>query len=302
MTAEHTYPIADSPDHANKGITVRSLIFGLVLVVTISALATVVRYILHSSFMAYSHMPMGNLMLTLLCLIVCSVLARWFGKRFAFSSSEWLVIFSMGFISSLGPTYGVSGYLVGVIVTPYYFSTPENRWAEFLHPYLPEWIIPSNRDGAMTMVLRRLACGCARTLVRLARSPLLVVHLYLCHSTGLLLRLGHHAKTVGGIRKAGLSRDGTHCRTDHTARYRTNLFARVYAGADVLDRIWRGGHHIYVEYHRVVSSRAAKISNRRRHLGAHWPKLSAAVGVREHCGNMFLVFCKLGSTAQPVAL
>lgn len=142
-----------------KGVTLRALIFGLVLVISISALATVVRYILHSSFMAYSHMPMGNLMLTLLCLVVCSVLARLFGSRFVFSTSEWIVIFSMGFVSSLGPTYGVSGYLVGLIVTPYYFGTPENRWEEFLHPYLPEWIIPSNHDGAMTWFYDGLPAG-----------------------------------------------------------------------------------------------------------------------------------------------
>ena len=159
LSAEHTDLTADPRARANTGVTVRSLIFGLVLVVAISALATVVRYILHSSFMAYSHMPMGNLMLTLLSVIACSALARCFGKRFAFSPGEWLVIFSMGFISSLGPTYGVSGYLVGVIVTPYYFATPENRWAEFLHPYLPEWIIPSNRDGAMTWFYDGLPAG-----------------------------------------------------------------------------------------------------------------------------------------------
>lgn len=159
MTAEQTHPIADPAARTDRGVTVRSLVFGLVLVIAINALATVARYIMHSSFMAYSHMPMGNLMLTLLCLIVCSVLARWFGKRFAFSPGEWLAIFSMGFICSLGPTYGVSGYLVGVIVTPYYFSTPENRWAEFLHPYLPEWIIPSNRDGAISWFYDGLPAG-----------------------------------------------------------------------------------------------------------------------------------------------
>lgn len=143
----------------DRGVTLRSLIFGICLVLAISALATVVRYIMHSSFMAYSHMPMGNLMLTLLCILACSVLARWLGKSFAFSRSEWIAIFLMGFVSSLGPTYGVSGYLVGVIVTPYYFSTPENRWGEFLHPYLPEWIIPSNRDGAMTWFYDGLPSG-----------------------------------------------------------------------------------------------------------------------------------------------
>ena len=67
-----------------------------------------------------------------------------------FSRTEWLAIFTMGFVSSLGPTYGVSGYLVGVIVSPYYFATPENRWSEFLHPYLPEFIFPQNRKGEMS--------------------------------------------------------------------------------------------------------------------------------------------------------
>jgi hypothetical protein len=109
--------------------------------------------------MAYSHMPMGNLILSLLSILVCSLLARTFGRSFAFSPSEWITKFSMGFISSLGPTYGVSGYLVGVMVTPYYFATPENRWEEFLHPYLPEWIIPANRDGAMTWFYDGLPAG-----------------------------------------------------------------------------------------------------------------------------------------------
>ena len=176
MTAEQTYPITDPAARTDKGVTVRSLIFGLVLVIAINALATVARYIMHSSFMAYSHMPMGNLMLTLLCLIVCSVLARYFGKRFAFSPGEWLAIFSMGFICSLGPTYGVSGYLVGVIVTPYYFSTPENRWAEFLHPYLPEWIIPSNRDGAISWFYDGLPAGAPAPFQR-QHTPCSIPHL-----------------------------------------------------------------------------------------------------------------------------
>ncbi len=139
----------DGPEQ-DRGVTVRAIVFGLCLVLAISVLGNTVRYILHSSFMAYSHMPMGNLILTLLSMLVCSALAWWFGRAFVFSQSEWITVFAMGLISSLGPTYGVSGYLVGVIVTPYYFATPENRWAEFLHPYLPEWIVPTNKEGAMT--------------------------------------------------------------------------------------------------------------------------------------------------------
>ena len=143
----------------DTGVTIRSIVFGFFLAVAISLLGNTVRYILHASFMAYSHMPMGNLILSLFSIVICSILARVAGKSFAFSPSEWITIFSMGFISSLGPTYGVSGYLVGVMVTPFYFATPENRWEEFLHPYLPEWIIPANREGAMTWFYDGLPAG-----------------------------------------------------------------------------------------------------------------------------------------------
>lgn len=140
-------PEPDSPE--DKGVTIRSLVYGLVLSVAVGILGDTVRYILHASFMAYSHMPMGNLILSLLSILVCSLLAFWFGKRFLFSPSEWITIFSMGFIASMGPTYGISGYLVGVTVGPHYFATPENEWARYLHPFLPSWLIPTNEGNVM---------------------------------------------------------------------------------------------------------------------------------------------------------
>ena len=90
----------------DRGTTIRALIFGLCLSLVISVLGNVVRYILHSSFMAYSHMPMGNLIVWLLSILFCAALAKGFGRTFVFSSSEWITVFAMGFIASLGPTYG----------------------------------------------------------------------------------------------------------------------------------------------------------------------------------------------------
>jgi len=33
-------------------------------------------------------------------------------------------------------------FLVGVMASPYYFASPENRWGEFILPHLPSWIAP----------------------------------------------------------------------------------------------------------------------------------------------------------------
>ena len=81
------------------------------------------------------------------------MLARRFGRAFVLSPSEWITVFSMGMISAIGPNYGVSGYLVGMMASPYYFATPENRWAEYLHPQLPGWLIPLERQRGDVLVL-----------------------------------------------------------------------------------------------------------------------------------------------------
>ena len=151
---------ADSPcSTEDRGVTFRSIAFGLVLAVGLSLLANSVLYLVHGSLMAYSHMSMGNLILVMLSMVACSALAFLFGRPFVFSQTEWLTIFTLGFVSAWGPTYGMSGYLVGVIVSPHYFATPENRWSEFLHPYIPEFLFPNNKEGAMSWFYNGLPAG-----------------------------------------------------------------------------------------------------------------------------------------------
>jgi hypothetical protein len=108
----------ESARAVDRGITLRAIAFGLCVAFAVNFLGNTVRYILHASFMAYSHMPMGNLVLYLLSILICTPLAALLGRRWAFSPSEWITVFCMGFISSLGPTYGISGYLVGFMVGP----------------------------------------------------------------------------------------------------------------------------------------------------------------------------------------
>ncbi len=120
-----------------RGVTLRAIVFGICVAVGVSLLANTVVYVLHGSYMTISMMPMVNLMLFLLSILACAPLARLFGRRFVFSQTEWITIFCMGFSSAICPTYRTSGYLLSILASPYYFATPENRWAEYIHPYLP---------------------------------------------------------------------------------------------------------------------------------------------------------------------
>ncbi len=142
-----------------RGVTIRALICGLGLAVAVNLLANTMRYVQRGSYMAISLIPMGDLLLFLLLVLICAVLARWFGRRFVLAPAEWITIFSMGLISAMGPTYGISGYLVSQMVAPYYFATPENRWAEYLHPHLPGWLISTDESRALTLFFEGLPKG-----------------------------------------------------------------------------------------------------------------------------------------------
>ena len=76
----------------NEGVTLRALLFGLCASVAVGILANTVRFVQHGSYMAFSHMPMSNLILFLMSVLVFAALARWFGTRFVFSRAEWITL------------------------------------------------------------------------------------------------------------------------------------------------------------------------------------------------------------------
>ena len=59
-------------------------------------------------------------------------------RQWALSQRELLIVYSIMIV--VGPVVSIGGvhFLLGTLIAPYYYATPENRWEEFLHPYLPE--------------------------------------------------------------------------------------------------------------------------------------------------------------------
>lgn len=133
-----------------KGVTLRAVLVGLFVVVSSSLLSVYIENVIHSSKMAYGQMPMSVLMVFVVLLMGTAFIFKAVGPRWALSSSEWLTILCMGLIAGAIPTYGLSGYLIGLMASPYYFAAPENGWAAYVHPRLPSWLIPTNRGEAIT--------------------------------------------------------------------------------------------------------------------------------------------------------
>ena len=83
-------------------------------------------------------------------LVGTNLLLRWVKPRWALNRGQLCVALGMGLIGSLFPFYGLASYVVGTIAAPYYFATPENGWAELLHPNMVSWLIMNNEDKAVT--------------------------------------------------------------------------------------------------------------------------------------------------------
>ena len=138
-------------------VTWRAVGFGAFLVVALNVLAVYVRYVLHGSIMAYSHVPMAMMMVLLLMMIAMTIAGRLSGLVMA--PGEWHTVLIMGLVGASFPCYGMMSYLIGYITAPYYFATEENAWVQHLHPHLPNWLLPGDEGSAITWFYEGLPRG-----------------------------------------------------------------------------------------------------------------------------------------------
>ncbi len=158
--AEKLYDPPESSEHPeDAGVTSRAVAVGILLVVLLDVLAIYVRYIFHASLMTYSHIPMAMLIVFTLMIVLGSVVSRATG--IVFTTGEWHTILAMGIVGAAIPVFGLSGYLIGYMATPHYFATQENAWDKYIHPYTPDWLIPSNEGKVVSWFYEGLPKGAA---------------------------------------------------------------------------------------------------------------------------------------------
>lgn len=132
-----------------QGVRPRAIWAGGLLVAWINFWTTYAEYVVHASRMNISHYPVA-LFISYFVLAVSVPLLRHFASWLVLSSADLAVILAMGFVGAMVPTSGLMGFLLGIIATPFYFANAENRWGEFFHPHIPEWVAPRDTGSALT--------------------------------------------------------------------------------------------------------------------------------------------------------
>lgn len=135
---EHEQPAPD------RGLTLRSVILGIGIVIFINLWVTYAETVVHASRLSLSFFQLPLLFIFLILLCIINPLLKRIGIISPLSSSELLTIIAIGMVGAVVPASGVTGFLMGIISVPFYFATPENQWSDYYHSHLNAWMLPTD--------------------------------------------------------------------------------------------------------------------------------------------------------------
>ena len=138
-------------------MTLRSIVLGLVMVIIICLGAPYSIWMAGSSEITWSYFPVG-VGVPFLIIFFGNSLVRRLVPRWALRPAELTTILVMGLVVTGIPAF-IVGTLLGIISSPYYKATPENEWAGYIQPYLPDWAIPRSDGDAMRWFYEGMPSG-----------------------------------------------------------------------------------------------------------------------------------------------
>ncbi len=140
-----------------SGLTLRSLLLGVVQVLVVCLGAPYAIWVLGSSEITWSFFPIA-VGFFFVCLIALNALLKAFNPAWALRPAEIITVVVMGLVTTGIPIF-MMGFVLSIPTTPYYFASAENQWATHVLPHLPAWLLPSNDGLAMTWFFEGLPIG-----------------------------------------------------------------------------------------------------------------------------------------------
>ncbi len=121
-------------------VSLRSVLIGLLCVILLCLVTPYNDYYLRGTFVSGNHFPIGAFFL--FCLLSLLTAICHFNKfHWKLSPSELITIWCMMTVAAGIPSAGFIRYHLWMLVSPYYFATPENDWKSLFFHYLPESVM-----------------------------------------------------------------------------------------------------------------------------------------------------------------
>ena len=131
-----------SPHPSAQRLGLRALLVGAAGAWAIGTGVPYCNMVLHGSRIAsYFNTPAAIILFFLLVFVVNSLLGL-VRRCWMLGRAELALIYIMWIVATSIPEWGLTAFLLPDITSVIYYATPENNWAELLHPLVPDWLIP----------------------------------------------------------------------------------------------------------------------------------------------------------------
>ena len=130
-------------DSNSGGVRVKAYLIGALLSIIVIFMAHYSISVVHGSYLSIDHMPAGGVFVFFVLVLLLNPLMSLMKKTHGLNPGELLIVYIMLLVTSSITTMGLGASLLPIIAAPFYFASPENRWAELIHPHLRNWLHPS---------------------------------------------------------------------------------------------------------------------------------------------------------------
>ncbi len=128
---------------SSGNIRMKAYLIGALLSVAVIFMAHYSISIVHGSHLAIDHMPAGGIFVFFILVLILNPVLGLIRRTYELSPQELLIIYIMLLVTSSITTMGLGAQLLPIMAAPFYYATPENRWAELVQPHLRGWMHPS---------------------------------------------------------------------------------------------------------------------------------------------------------------
>ncbi len=127
--------------------TAKGFALGILLTFLLSLTEPYVKLILHTNGFCTDYDTAGALVFLFLLLMIVGGLRK-VNRIFNISKPDLITIYTMLIVASAIPSHGLLAPLYPVISGVVYYATPENKWAEMIHPYIKDWVVLTDPEAA----------------------------------------------------------------------------------------------------------------------------------------------------------
>lgn len=131
----------------SSGLTPRAFGIGAILSLIIGVGVPYSNMALRGTRMAIDFSTPAALFLFFLFAGGANVILGLIHRRLSLRRGELVTIYIMMIIATAIPSNGLTQMLLPVITGAFYYATPENNWADMIHPYLSSRLVPQDSDA-----------------------------------------------------------------------------------------------------------------------------------------------------------